>query len=151
MILPAIFLGLVAASLGQDVITFSEDEEVGREEEEQETCLTLSGQQCQFPFIFRGLARTGCIRDSDPAGLLWCSTLLDSQASVLHSHWLSSYITVLSLVQRISVLLATALLCHKEPAPVFACSSLVFYDIRIVGFQAQKGPNIGTPCWFFMA
>ena len=100
MILPAIFLGLVATSLGQDVITFGEEvrEDAGLEEEEEgETCVTVSGQQCQFPFIFRGLTRTGCITDSDPAGLLWCSTRLDSQAvfsttigpapTRLGSHW----------------------------------------------------------------
>ena len=55
-----------------------------------------------------------------------------------------------------------ALLCHKEPAraskaprggfgtqnaPIggyFACSSLVLYGIRIVGFHARKGPIIGA-------
>ena len=60
------------------------------------------------------------------------------------------------------VLLAPALLCHKGPArriqspllgalerkiPLggyFACSSLVLYGIRIVGFQALKGPFIGA-------
>merc|ERR1719510_1238127 len=89
MILPAIFLGLVAASFGQDVITFSDDEEEGREEDGGGSCLTVSGEQCQLPFIFRGLTRTGCITDSDPAGLLWCSTRLDSQGRHVAGggHW----------------------------------------------------------------
>jgi len=49
----------------------------------------VSGEQCQLPFIFRGLERTGCIRDSDPAGLLWCSTRLDSQGRHVAGggHW----------------------------------------------------------------
>ena len=92
MRLPAIFLGLVAATFGQDLIFIDSEAEVreeGREEEGGEGCLTVTGEQCQFPFIFRGLERTGCITDSDPAGLLWCSTLLDSQGRHVAGggHW----------------------------------------------------------------
>merc|ERR1719273_1114605 len=94
MISPAIFLGLVAASLGQDFI-FSQAEvrdevrDEVREDGGGESCLTVSGEQCQFPFIFRGLERTGCITESDPAGLPWCSTLLDSQGRHVAGggHW----------------------------------------------------------------
>ena len=77
------------------------------------------------------------------------------------SHWSSSYITALSLVESFIMLLAPTLLCHKEPArriqspllgalerkiPLggyFACSSLVLYGIRapIIGpFRAWKPP-----------
>ena len=43
-------------------------------------------------------------------------SLADPQLSLVHSHWSSSYITVLSLVETFIVLLAPAVLCHKEPA-----------------------------------
>ena len=94
MIFPAVFLGLVAASLGQDFI-FADSQAEVREEEREEVreevreCLTVSGEPCQFPFIFRGLERTGCITESDPAGLLWCSTLLDSEGRHVAGggHW----------------------------------------------------------------
>ena len=77
------------------------------------------------------------------------STLIGRGMSRLGSHWSR-------------VLLAPALLCHKEPArriqspllgalerkiPLggyFACSSLVLYGIRIGGFHARKGPIIGA-------
>ena len=32
----------------------------------------------------------------------------------------------------------------QRPKGLFPCSSLVLYDIRIVGFHARKGPIIGT-------
>ena len=85
----------------------------------------------------------------------------NSRTYIQDSHWSSSYITALSLVESFRVLLAPALLCHKEPArriqspllgalerkiPLggyFACSSLVLYGIRapIIGpFRAWKPP-----------
>ena len=58
-------------------------------------------------------------------------------------------------VEDFSEELLQCLLCHKEhsshPKPptrgfgtLFACSSLVLYGIRIVGFHARKGPIIGA-------
>merc|ERR1719278_815627 len=84
-----VFLGVVAASLGQDFIFAHSQAEVREEAGGGTECLTVSGERCQFPFIFRGLERTGCITESDPAGLLWCSTLLDSQGRHVAGwgHW----------------------------------------------------------------
>jgi len=46
------------------------------------SCTTVGGpsrgKACQFPFIFGGVARSGCISDSDPEGRLWCSTRVDA-------------------------------------------------------------------------
>ena len=41
---------------------------------------------------------------------------VSTKTSVLHSHWSRNVEAWLSLVERIIVLLAPALLCHKEPA-----------------------------------
>ena len=60
------------------------------------------------------------------------------EGRLVHSHWSSSYITVLSLVESFIVLLAPAILCHKEPARASKA------PIRIVGFHARKGPIIGV-------
>merc|ERR1719219_2051672 len=57
------------------------------------TCLTVGGpgkgKQCQFPFIFSGQSRGGCITESDPEGLLWCSTRVDSEGRHVAGgeHW----------------------------------------------------------------
>ena len=80
----------------------------------------------------------------DPADefkVAW-STLIGLGSTLLRSHWSRASL----------VLLAPAILCHKEPARAskapfwgyFACSSLVLYVIRIVGFLARKGPIIGA-------
>ena len=77
------------------------------------------------------------------------SQLLPEKISV---YWLRSNEAGLSLVQSFRVLLAPAVLCHKEPARCiqrairgyFACSPLVLYGIRIIGFHARKGPIIGA-------
>ena len=84
-----------------------------------------------------------------------------------HSHWSSSYITVLSLVESYRVLkyfhalkgpiigglsvVTPAVLCAIKnqlvakipPTRGISCSSLVLYGIRIVGFHARKGPIRG--------
>ena len=72
----------------------------------------------------------------------------DFSRYIQDSNWSSSYFTALLLVKSFMMLLAPALLCHKEPArriqsPLlgalerkillggyFACSSLVLYGIR---------------------
>ena len=82
------------------------------------------------------------------------STLIGRGLTLLRSHWSRASL----------VLLAPAILCHKEPArPIlpskghyiggyFACSSLGLYGIRIVCFHARKGPIIGAlMSWFLMA
>ena len=55
------------------------------------------------------------------------STLIGRGMSRPGSHWSRASL----------VMLATAILCHKEPARMgyFACSTLVLYGIRIVGFH----------------
>merc|ERR1719397_1030223 len=56
-------------------------------------CVTVAGpgkgDQCQFPFIFSGKTRDGCITESDPSGLLWCSTKVDSEGRHVAGgeHW----------------------------------------------------------------
>ena len=57
------------------------------------SCRTVGGpsqgKPCQFPFIFGGEERWGCIEDTDPDQRLWCSTKVDSTG--LHvgggGHW----------------------------------------------------------------
>ena len=66
-----------------------------------------------------------------------CATGAGGGSSVLHSHWTRSFETWLSLVERIIVLLAPALLCHKEPAWVSITK-------RIIGFHARKITIIGA-------
>ena len=69
---------LVGRSLAQD-ITFGDTED---EADQPGPCVTVGGpdrgQDCQFPFIFSGVSRTGCITESDPAGRPWCSTRVDT-------------------------------------------------------------------------
>ena len=103
-------------------------------------CVVLSGP------VLTGQVHVRCVEESDK---VW-STLIGRGMSRLVSHW-----------SRASpVMLAPAILCHKEPARaskapyqglwnakyphIFACPSLVLYVIRIVGFHARKGPIIGA-------
>ena len=64
------------------------------------------------------------------------SSLIGRGMSRLVSHWSRASL----------VMLAPAVLCHKEPARAslhwgyFVCFSQVLYGIRIVGFHARKGP-----------
>jgi len=77
----AVWAVTVRESLAQNIL-FGEEE-----------CETVAGpargEQCQFPFIFRGETRSGCITESDPDGRLWCSTKVDSQGRhvVGGDHW----------------------------------------------------------------
>ena len=61
---------VLLARVQAQVITFGSGE--ARE------CETVGGpgrgEECQFPFIFSGVSRSGCITDSDPEGRPWCST-----------------------------------------------------------------------------
>ncbi len=40
-----------------------------------------SGEErpCRFPFVYRGVARCGCIRTGHPEGRRWCSTRIDEE------------------------------------------------------------------------
>jgi len=59
----------------------------------RKSCRTVGGpsqgRPCQFPFIFGGVSRTGCISDSDPEGRFWCSTRVDSSGVHMGQggHW----------------------------------------------------------------
>ena len=72
--------------------------------------------------------------------------------SVVHSHWSRFNEAQLSLVESFRVLLAPAVLCHKEPArriqsPLLGDFCLLLAGslcIRIVGFHVRKGPVIGA-------
>jgi len=45
------------------------------------SCTTVGGpgegSPCQFPFIYKGVTRNGCITEADPDNRLWCSTGVD--------------------------------------------------------------------------
>ena len=77
----------------------------------------------------------GCVNIEDKVG-----------TSVLHSHWSRSNNARLLLVEGIS----QQFYALKPPywrlwnAKYFACSMLVLYGIRIVGFHAGKCPIIGA-------
>ena len=65
----------------------------GRPSEELTQCVTIGGpgqgSECQFPFIYKGVSRDGCITEADPEGKLWCSTAVDrdGQHIVNGQHW----------------------------------------------------------------
>ena len=57
------------------------------------SCRTVGGpsqgKPCQFPFIFGGEERRGCISDTDPEQRLWCSTRVDTEGRHVAGgeHW----------------------------------------------------------------
>ena len=72
-------------------------------------------------------------RPREGTAVFWYN--LDLQVSLLRYHWSGSNEPRLSLVERIRVLLAPAILCHKEPARSFKDGS----------------GTLLAPLWFFLA
>ena len=85
----------VASSVADDKVIFGGGGGDGkaRPSEEFTQCVTIDGpgqgSACQFPFIYKGVSRDGCITEADPEGKLWCSTAVDSdgQHIVNGQHW----------------------------------------------------------------
>ena len=88
--------------------------------------------------------------------------LIGPTRTLLASHWLRNVEARLSLVESFRVLLAPAVLCHKEPARaskapahkklgLFCLPLAGLYAIRIVGFHARKEGILRSKAWFFMA
>ena len=88
-----ITLLLIASSLADDKVIFGDGGDVSPSQETSGQCVTIDGpgqgSGCQFPFIYKGVPRDGCITEADPEGKLWCSTAVDSdgQHIVNGQHW----------------------------------------------------------------
>ena len=76
----------VASSVADDKVIFGDASP-------RKECVTVDGpgqgSDCQFPFIYKGVTRDGCITEADPDGKLWCSTAVDNdgQHIVNGQHW----------------------------------------------------------------
>ena len=47
----------------------------------------MQGQDCVFPFTYRGRSYSSCTTAESVNGAAWCATEVDSAGAVVHSKW----------------------------------------------------------------
>merc|ERR1719336_302602 len=84
------------------------------------SCLTLTGSSCVFPFSYKGVTHYQCTYSDSPRP--WCATQVDSSGQVVTNRWGDCETSTLSS-------------CQEEEISLSSCTT-------------QSGPYSGQPCSF---
>merc|ERR1711971_1181706 len=106
------FLFLVSAAAGFNVPGFSSNQRVPN------SCATLTGSTCIFPFTYNGATHYQCTYTDSPTP--WCATAVDSSGVVVTNSWGDCEVSATSACQTESITVPTCT-TSSGPRPGASC------------------------------
>merc|ERR1712107_755103 len=123
-------LFFVSAASGFNVPGFSSNQRVPN------SCSTLSGGTCVFPFIYNGVTHFQCTYTDSP--IPWCATAVDSSGVVVTNSWGDCEVSATSACQTESITVPTCT-TTSGPRPGQSC----VFPFRHLGIVYNSCTSVG--------